>query len=143
FELLLDEFTPDVIGFPNCIKVVPRFGCGNVFEHDSVQVHERRDAHVRGAMDENASPFESVHDSTKRAEILRGRSLEINRDLHVRHTHAGNKAALVWKRVVGCGKCEIDDGVKASFMNQPKLCFCGLSRGGEFIAQGTEVINFG
>jgi hypothetical protein len=142
-ELLLDELAPNVVGLPNRVQILACFRCGNVLEHDPIKVHERRHAHVGGAMNKNAVAVQSLHHSRKGPEILGRRRLKVHRDMNVSHAQGGNDAAFVWQRIVGGGKREIDDCVEARFMNLPKLRFCRLACGAKFVTEGTEFVDFG
>ena len=127
---------------PDGVQVVLGFGNGDLFNENAVKVHECGNAHVGGTMNENGTTIESVHDSTENAEILRGRSPEIHRNVDISHPEPGYEAAFVRDRVVGGRKSEIDDGCETSFADLAELLLGGLAGSGQFVAEGAEVVNF-
>lgn len=94
-------------------------------------------------MDEDRALIKSVHHATEGPKILRGRRLEIYRDVNVRHAKAGDDAAFVREGIVGGGERKVDNGFKTGYANLAKLFLCRLAGSGQFRAEGTEVVNVG
>jgi len=107
----------------------------------TVKKQKSRNPHVGGAMDEDTSATEGVHDSTEGLEILRGGSVEIHWDMDIRHAEASNNASLIRKRVRRGGKREIDDRIKTSLANRSKLTVSGLASSAKLVAYGTKAVN--
>ena len=142
-KLLSNEFVPYVIRLPNRVQVALSFRGRDVFEQHAIQKDKSRDAHVGGAMYEDGAVIEGIHDSTESAEILRGRCLEIYRDVNVRHPEVSNNAAFVCEGIVGSREGEVNDGFETSFTELTKLFLAGLAGSGEFVAKRAEVVDVG
>jgi len=87
--------------------------------------------------------IECLHDSTESSEILGCGSLEIDRNMDIRHTEAGNDTPLVCDGVVRCWERKIDDCLEATLPNRLKLCLCGLTGSAQSVTDGSETINLG
>ena len=92
-------------------------------------------------MNEYRPIVESVHDLTKSAKVLRGRRLEIHRNVNVRHSKARDDAALVRDRVIGGRKSKVDYRFEASITYLAKLGFCGLACSGKLTSERTEIVD--
>ena len=111
------------------VKVAFGIRDGDVLMENAVEKEEGGDAHVGGAVDKDGAILEGVHHAAEGLEIPRGGGLEVHRDVNVGHAEAGDEAAFVGERVVGCGQGEVDDGLEAGVADGLELLGGGLAGG--------------
>jgi len=94
-------------------------------------------------VDEDGAVVESVQDLAEGVKVLRGRRLKVYRDVNVSHAEGSDDAAFVWECVVGGRQSEVDNGFKTGFTDLAKLLLGRLAGGGQFGAEGTEIVDVG
>lgn len=109
----------------------------------AMQKNEGGYSHIRGAMNEHALAFESLHHPAEGLEILRGGRFEIHGDVDVRHTQTGDDASFVWQRIIGGWQCEVDNDLKAGLLNGLELARGWLAGGAEPFTDGAEAVDLG
>ena len=98
-------------------------------------------ARFGSTMDKDTSAIKNLHHLAKSMEIPRERSIEIHRNMDVRHAEASDYAPFIGKSVVRRWKCEVDDRLKTSIVNRAKLTLGGLAGSAKFVTDGTETVN--
>lgn len=141
FQLILNKTTPHFIRLPDRVQITLCIRCGNSLMQYAVKKHKGRDSHVGSTMDKYPLAVESLHHPAKSSEISGSRSFEIHWNMDIGHAKASDNAPLVCQCVVRGWKCEIDDRIKTSLTNEPKLALSGLASSAKPIAYSSEAVN--
>src|SRR5689334_22587325 len=94
-------------------------------------------------MNKYPSAIERRHRPAKSPEVSFSRSLEIHRDVDVRHPKTGHDAAFVRQRVIGSRKREIDHRLETRLANLTKLLLGGLAGRSQALVNRAKVVNLG